>query len=384
MDSNFKKTIKEVILDEESFVKATFSGFSAQSAYIKVVTRPVLIKNRRHLQLSFFDSKKDITKNFSGRDIETQIDHLLRRFFKNAYLITTDGDIQIQINEKGKAKINYLKGKKELDLSHDKPKKLILSLPEAAEFLKEIGVMTEEGKIRADKQKKFTQINEFLKLINLEKSFERLNIVDLGCGDADLTFAAYYYFNFTLKIPTSITGVDIKKDVLDKHSATVKRLGWESINFVNDKISNFKPEVSPDIVLALHACDTATDEALQKAITWGSKFIFAVPCCHHNLQAQLENNTAPKPFEPMLKSGIIKEKIGDLLTDTFRALILKTQGYKTDIIQFVSEGETPKNLMIRAIKVESSERARFEKEYKDLKAFWKVTPYLEKLLGKSF
>ena len=210
-----------------------------------------------------------------------------------------------------------------------------------------------------------------------------LHVVDAGCGNAYLTFAFYYYLHDYLKKPTSLIGIDSRSDPLERHQEKIAQLGWSDLMFQATTIADFQPTFVPDIVLSLHACDTATDEALAQGIQWQSRLLVSVPCCHHHLQLQVEQQPFPVPFGPVLRHSILKERLGDILTDSLRVLILQIMGYQTDIIQFVSNEHTAKNLMIRAVKSQRPGNPYSIQEYKDLKAFWKVTPYLEQLLGEA-
>lgn len=181
-----------------------------------------------------------------------------------------------------------------------------------------------------------------------------------------------------------ITGVDIKADLLDQHREKARQLGWDKLTFYHGYIADYQPVDNPDIVLALHACDTATDDALALGIRWGSKAIVSAPCCQHELQQQLCQLPAPNPFRAVMQDGILQERLGDILTDTFRASILRIMGYRTDVMQFISSEHTAKNLMIRAVKTaQVGDPARI-KEYVELKSYWRVLPYLEHLLGETF
>jgi SAM-dependent methyltransferase len=249
--------------------------------------------------------------------------------------------------------------------------------------------MSADGKIKADMQSKFRQINEFLRLVQQTGELERfknspVRVVDCGCGNAYLTFAFYYYLNHVLNISTQLTGIDVNEELLARHAEKSARLGWTDLNFETTRIIDFQPATPPDIVLALHACDTATDEALAQGIRWRSKLVVSAPCCQHQLQEQLDLQAAPFPFAPVERYGILKERLGDILTDTFRAVILRIMGYQTDVVQFVSSEHTAKNLMIRAVRSVKVGDAKFVQEYQALKDYWKVTPYLELLLGEDF
>ena len=268
--------------------------------------------------------------------------------------------------------------------------------------------MTKAGHVRATMRDKFRQINAFLNIIQETHAIEKLtnfplHVIDCGCGNAHLTFAVYHYLNHVLQRPTKIIGIDRKADLLEKRNEHAKQLGWTGLTFEQADIIEYQPIQSPDIVLALHACDTATDEALAQAINWDSRMIFSVPCCHHHLQAQFihDNRQTKKVFKnlsclatkALLRHGILRERLGDILTDTFRSLILQKHGYQTNVIEFISSEHTAKNIMIRAVKTSPSPNPlrslggqmggnskRGEEEYEALKSIWQVTPYLEELL----
>jgi len=402
---DYTQVIRELILgaraesvptdvENEDFMKATFSGFHHDRTvpWKKVIVRPVLVQDKKHLQFSYFDAKKDITKNYQGAEAVEMLEQLIAFGFKNVHVQTRQQTLDITLMHKGRAAIHaaaVAQPPQKASLSHDRQKNVLLSAEDAAPFLKAVGIMTEEGKIRADMQSKFRQINEFLKLVQQTGALEKfpstpLHVVDCGCGNAYLTFAFYYYLNYVLQIPTHLTGIDVNDELLTRHAEKSVRLGWDALTFQTTSIIEYKPETPPDIVLALHACDTATDEALAQGIEWQSKLIISAPCCQHHLQKQLEHQPAPNPFGPVERHSILKERLGDILTDTFRALILRIMGYSTDVVQFVSSEHTAKNLMIRAVKTLKAGDPKFVQEYTDLKNFWNVTPYLEELLGEDF
>jgi SAM-dependent methyltransferase len=384
---NYHPTLKNAILDEVNFVRATFSGIQrgAENPWQRLVIRPVMLKNRRHLQFSWFNQKQNIVKNFEGDEALRQLDDALELPFANFTVQSANGDLQVQITKKGKVLVHQHSAKTApapVNLAHDREKNLLLTADSAAPFLKAVGIMTEDGKIRAAMQSKFRQINEFLRLLEDTGEFGEnpLHIVDFGCGNAYLTFATYYYFREIRGIDCHLTGVDTNRQLLEAHEAKVKNLGWQNLKFEVTCIEDYVPEVPPDIVIALHACDTATDDALAQGIHWQSRVIVAVPCCHHHLQAQLNRQETPRPFGEMMRYGLIHERMGDLLTDSFRALLLRIAGYKVDVVQFVDTEHTPKNLMLRAVRGKESTDSRLLNEYEALKSFWQVTPYLEKLV----
>jgi SAM-dependent methyltransferase len=343
------------------------------------------------MQFSYFDAQKDVTYNYSGSEAVQKLDELLAIPFKNIHIETVTHDIQVQISKRGKVLVHQhrlAEPRPKPSLGHNRPKNRLLLDDSPSPFLQAIGIMTQDGKIRASKQKKFRQINEFLKLIvetgELEKFGQRaVNIVDCGCGSAHLTFSVYHYLSSVLGLQCQIVGIDVNADLLEKKAAQCQDLGWGNLSFQVTEIADFRPFIAPDIVLALHACDTATDDAIAQAIRWGAGMILCVPCCHHYLRQQLDQQRAPRPLEPVLRHGAFKERLSSMLTDSFRALILRIMGYRVDIVELVSTEFTGKNLMIRAIKSAGSENPETVQAYLDLKEYWQVTPYLEHLLKEE-
>lgn len=389
---DYAKRVLERILAGESLVRAVFSGrqSGATLPWIKVVVRPVRIKGELHWQVSHFDEEKDITKNYAAEDVVERIEAILALPFKNIHVETATGALDVRITKKGDALLHetpLAEPRATVDLSHDREKKKVLSVSDSAPFLGAVGILTKSGKVKADRQGKFRQINEFLRLVEETGAFalgteECVHIVDCGCGNAYLTFAIYHYFHSILKRSADVVGVDVKADLLERHREKARALGWDRLTFEVGCIADFQPAVVPDVVVALHACDTATDDALARGIRWGSKVILTAPCCQHELQEQLSHISVPDPFRAVARHGILDERLGDILTDAFRAAILRIVGYRTDVIQFVSDEHTAKNLMIRAVK-KMAEGGSVEsvQEYEALKNYWHVTPYLEELLG---
>ena len=391
MDSDYKQLVRDRILARESLIRAVFSGEQKGSSlpWVKVTVRPVELKGQIHLQFSYFDEKKDITKNYLD-EAESKVDEILALPFRNIFIESSAGNLQVNISKKGKALVNETKPlAATTDRSHDRQKNKILTAENAAPFLKAVGIMTEDGRIKADMQRKFKQINEFLRLVDETGSFQAgsaqpVHIVDFGCGSGHLTFAMYFYLREILKLDAHVTGVDIKSELMDQLQAKSEALGWSQLKFQTGYISDYESEVHPDVILALHACDTATDDALAKGIQWGSKLIVCAPCCQHELQEQMARLEMPEPLAPIFQHGIFFERMGDILTDTFRASILRIMGYRTDVTEFVPIEHTGKNLMIRAVKTSQPGNPRWVEEHREFKAFWKLTPYLEKLLEEEY
>jgi SAM-dependent methyltransferase len=390
MDTSYQEQLVAAVLDETRFVRLTMKGVVRGPAvpWIKIVVRPVLVKNKHHIQISRFDARQDTTKNYQGDDAMEAVREVVAIPFSAIRLETTDEDTEIQITKKGKVFVQRRKTEGERtapDLRHNRTKNIPLPADKPDAFLQAIGVMNEHGQVKPAMRDKFAQINEFLKLVEATghlDTFERrpLNIVDCGCGSALLSFATAHYLNDVRGIPARLTGIDTNDDLIRKDGALAEQIARERVCFVRSPIIDYQPDAPVDIVLALHACDTATDEVIAQTVRWDAPMLIAIPCCHHDLNQQI----ASPVFRPVLRHGILKERLADILTDTFRALALRIMGYRTDVIEFVSSEHTARNLMIRAIKATPPGDARAVREYNDLTAFWQVTPYVEKLLGPAF
>ena len=388
--NDYKTLARRVTLDEEVFVRLTMKGEirGALLPWRQVIVRPVRIKNERYLQFSYFTQKQDITKNYRGSEAVEKLDELLALPFHAMTLQSTVETVHVQITRQGKATIRREQAETQQapNLAHDQDKHLALPANRPDAFLQATGIMDEQGRVRPSMQAKFTQINEFLKLLEHTGELEHLerapaHILDCGCGSAYLSFAVYHYLNDLRHIPAQLDGIDVNETLMRKDNAQSERLGYTGACFHTTAIRDYTSPVAPDIVLALHACDTATDDALWQGIHHDARLILAAPCCHHHLHEQLH---AVTPFAPVFHDGILKKRLADILTDTFRALILRIMGYKTDVVEFVAPEHTDKNLLIRAVKRSSPGNPTIIQEYRELKAFWGVTPYLETLLGDLF
>jgi hypothetical protein len=392
VDLSYKEQIKHIVLDEEQFVRLTMKGQIREPLlpWRQVVVRPVLIKNERYLQFSYFTRKQDITKNYRGSEAGAKLDELLALPFHAIAAQSLHETLQVQFTKKGKPIAHRTPADeaapRNTNLAHDQRKNLLLPADRPDAFLQATGIMDEQGKVRPTMQAKFTQINEFLKLLEHTDELQRfettpVQILDCGCGSAYLAFAVYHYLNAVRHIPARLIGVDVNDTLIQKDNQQSAQLGFSDACFQKSAIIDYTPETPPDIVLALHACDTATDEAIFQGIRAESRLILAAPCCHHHLHEQLH---AVALFAPVFQDGILKKRLADILTDTFRALILRIMGYKTDVVEFIAAEHTDKNLMIRAARRLPPGSAEYIREYLALKNYWGVTPYLETLLGDSF
>lgn len=380
---DYKTIIKNAVMDECTFIKLSAGNplGGVPTPWIKVIIRPVEIKGKRKMQFSYFDGTKDITKNYSGDEVLAHLDEVLSIPFTRIHLHSTTGNVDVKLTKKGVPVISRTMVSREAEpvLTHDRSKNQ--PLPASDPFLQTIGIANEQGEIRPGMQAKFRQVNQFLRIIQqtVSKLDQPIRMLDCGCGSAYLTFAACHFLKDVLGLEAEVLGIDISEELIGKCSALGDSLGWHGIGFQLSRIADFKPENPPDVVLSLHACDTATDEAIARGILWGSKVILAAPCCQHELHDQLKLSE----FRPILRHGILKERLADILTDAFRATVLRIMGYRTGVIEFVSPDATSKNLMIRAEKGLKPGDAAYISEYRKLKDLLNVLPCIERLLGEE-
>ena len=378
------------ILDTSTFVRAVLSGRrrNMQVEYERIDIRLVEIKGVLNLQLMQNDGRTTTTKNLLPQQVA--VDELLDSGYANITVESTHEAYSVRITKSGDAQVHTEKRDSEQNLAHDKKKDRLLDSTDP--FLREVGIADAKGTIKPSKQDKYKQVEEFLRLLSptLNAAIEAgqihrptiqnpLRITDLGCGHAYLTFAAH---QFLMKsgIPVLVTGIDIRPDSRDRNNAIAEKLGiTKTINFKAEEISKTTADVA-DIAIALHACDTATDDAIAWTVNADAKLALIAPCCHHDIQAQM--NEIPEPWSLLTRNGIMKERLGDLLTDALRMQIMKLRGYRVEAIEFVGGEHTPRNLMIRAVKTGALADAADEAKYEQMLALWKVKPALATLLNR--
>ena len=370
----------ELISDQNNFVRAVLSGRrrNMQTEYERIDIRPVQLKDGLRLQLILSEEKQDTTKNI-GIDAE-KILELLNSGYANVLVEFTTGSYSLRITKKGEALIHEAKGVFERSVSHDRTKERLLDASDP--FLIEVGISDHKGSIKPSMQDKYRQVEEFLRILEpaLPEKKEKLSIVDLGCGHAYLTFATHQYLRKS-GIDAHVIGIDVRENSRDRNNAIAKKLGiTDSIEFRAEEISEMKIE-SADIAIALHACDTATDDAIAWGVQHGVQLLLIAPCCHHDLQVQIQD--IPEPWPMLTRHGIMRERLGDLLTDSFRTQILKLLGYRVDAIEFVGGEHTPRNLMIRATKTGAKPEPIEIARYKEMLAQWNVNPALAQRLAKE-
>lgn len=322
----------------------------------KVRVNFIKTKNKEYYQVEKFTDKQVFHENI-------QIDILNEKFkefmscFKQCTALSEEFSFDIKISKKGKVFFNKSKQKQNINFetNHNKKKNYIIKESKDVKPLIDLGIFNENGKIINSKYDKYKQINRFIEIIDdevkkIEKNYvgtdKKLHILDFGCGKSYLTFIVYYYFKEIKTINVKITGLDLKEDVIENCNKISEKYGYEDLKFEKGDINGFKYENNVDMVITLHACDTATDYALYNAINWNCGMIFSVPCCQHEINATMK----PNSLDILSRYGIVKERLSALMTDAIRANILEAMGYKTQLLEFIDISHSPKNILIRAVK----------------------------------
>lgn len=322
----------------------------------KVKFRPVMVKGELLFQMTVYEGTKVFHENMDRPKALAEILGRMEKDFRQLEGESMDRRIRALVSKKGKVSVRSSRVRKDAqersmlpDLSHNRTKKYLLEEGRPVPFLVDLGVQTQEGKIVRARYDKFRQINRYLEFVDdILPVFGEgpIHIIDFGCGKSYLTFALYYYLHERKGREVSITGLDLKEDVIRHCSRLAVEYGYEGLRFLRGDIADYENQDEVDLVVSLHACDTATDYALKKAVDWGAKVIFAVPCCQHEVNGQIQNGK----LAPVLKYGLVKERIAALLTDAVRANLLEEKGYDVQILEFIDMEHTPKNILIRAVK----------------------------------
>lgn len=379
--------LQKLLQDEirEGLYRITISGPRGDSEVSKVRIRPVEIKGKLLFQCQETVGTKEFHKNMTKDDAITRISDWMNGTFKQMQLESDTCTASVLVSKKGTMTIKkkpHMKGTgKPVNLAHNRKKRYILEEGIPVPFLQDLGVMTKEGKIVRTRYDKFRQINRFLEFIEdilpaLPRDRE-LTILDFGCGKSYLTFAMYHYLHCLKGYPVRIIGLDLKKDVITRCNLLAEQYGYEKLRFYHGDIASYEGVDHVDMVVTLHACDTATDYALAKAVRWGARVILSVPCCQHELNRQMKN----EQMKPVFQYGLIKERMAALYTDALRAQLLEGQGYRTQILEFIDMEHTPKNILIRA--VWDGRKKQNEKELQEIMDFLSVKPTLAALLEES-
>ena len=365
-------------IKSEHFVRAVLSGRrrNMQTEFERIDIKPVLIKEELKWQIISSDGKKDITKNV---EIDFNFTQLFSSGYANLVVDTQTESYQVRISKKDEALVSVSKVKLSRDLSHDRQKQRMLL--ESNQVFKALDMSDLLGRIKPSKMDKYKQVDEFLRLISQtldtqDLKQDEISVVDLGCGHAYLTFAVGEFLKDKHK-KVSILGVDERDESKEHNEKVALKLKVEA-KFIAAKISD-TPNQVVDIAIALHACDTATDDAIYWAVKNNAKVIMAAPCCMHELQTQVKE--APEPWGLLTKNGLVKERLVDLITDSLRAQILKLLGYRVDIVEFIGGEHTARNILIRAVKTNQSSSDIDKDRYQQMLSQWQIKPYLAKLLA---
>ena len=345
---------------DEQLGQIVLSNSRRKEEVSKVRVRPLLLQGKLVFQVEEFRGKQAFHQNLMKDEAYEYLQNAMSDTFRQMELASAKGSAQILVSKNGKMTVKVKKnrpveGQAKIQapstlLDHNRKKKYVLEEGKPIPFLQDLGVMTADGRIVHSRYDKFRQINRFLEFVQdilpkLPKGRE-INIIDFGCGKSYLTFAMYYYLKELNGFDIRVIGLDLKQDVIDHCNQLARKYGFEKLAFYHGDIASYEGVDQVDMVVTLHACDTATDYALAKAVRWNASVILSVPCCQHELNRQMKNDM----LEPVLQYGLLKERMAALYTDGIRAEILENHGYRTQILEFIDMEHTPKNVLIRAVK----------------------------------
>ena len=365
----------------------TAGGPRKKDGDVRLRVRPVMLRDRLLFQLESFRENQVFHRNLTEEEageavLEAMADFrqlsVKTRRFEAEAMVSKKGKVTVRRRESAPAPSGKVPDA--LRMAHNRKKKYILEEGKPVPFLIDLGVQTEDGRTVKSRYDKFRQINRFLEFIAdimpiLPKD-RCVRIIDFGCGKSYLTFAMYYYLHELCGLDIRVTGLDLKAGVIRRCSALAEKYGYRKLDFQQGDIADFEGTDSVDMVVTLHACDTATDFALYKAVKWNAAVILSVPCCQHEVNRQIRNEV----LEPALKYGLIRERLSALVTDSVRAGLLEEQGYETQILEFIDMEHTPKNILIRAVKRKDEEKRR--SGVREMTEFLHVNTCLQRLLEK--
>ncbi len=388
--------VRTLLLDADRLVRAVAAGKQRGStpAWRRVELRWVDLKAGPHLQTTSYDATQAHTANHAGGDaVAVAVDALLAEPFGNWHVETTTEVLQLRVTKKRDAVV-HVQGQQAAptaDRTHDREKERLL--PADDPVFAALGLADNQGRIKPSRHAKYRQVEEFLRILDSSitdatdqghlrrpTTDDPLRIVDLGCGNGYLTFTAARFLAERRGLPVRVIGVDVKEQSRDHNSRVAAELSIDA-DFVVGTIGGVALDRRPDVVLALHACDTATDEALARAVEWEAPLVLAAPCCHHDIAAQLRRSAPPAPYAALIRHGILRERFADTLTDALRALLLRLHGYRVEVMQFVESQHTPRNTLLRAVRTGArvgDDDVR--EEYAALVADWQIQPRLAVLL----
>lgn len=382
LEKNIDKNLRRILI----------SNARKKEGASKLQVRPVLVKGQMLYQMTRTEGTKEIHKNYEKAELISYLCTEMQENFRQLQLESAKVRGTVLVSKKGrmsiKTKVQNVQGKSREDftpmLSHNRTKRYLLQEGIPVPWLIDLGVMSPDGKVKHSRYDKFKQLNRFLEFIQdilpkLPRDRE-IRIIDFGCGKSYLTFAMYYYLKVLNHYDIQVTGLDLKADVIAHCSRLAEKYGYDKLQFLQGDIASYEGADQVDMVVTLHACDTATDYALAKAVKWNASVILSVPCCQHELNRQVKNEA----LAPVLEYGILKERFAAILTDGLRAQMLTTAGYDTQILEFIDMEHTPKNLLIRAVKnPRGKQNLHQQKAWEDCVQAFHVQPSLEKLLFET-
>lgn len=366
-------------------VDMVISGARGGGDFIKIKVRPVMIRDSLYFQVSRYTDKQVFHENMTAEDALETLSGWILHDFRQAQIRMQDEIVTVLVSKKGKATVKSKKAAciETQNLEHNRKKQYIIEEGTAVPFMIDLGVMTESGKIIRTRYDKYRQINRFLEFIEdilPELPTDRtVHIIDFGCGKSYLTFAMYYYLKVLKHYDIRITGLDLKQKVIEDCQALADRYGYDGLQFLCGDIADYNGTDEVDMVVTLHACDTATDYALYKAVKWHASVILSVPCCQHELNRKMQCETLSGAFQ----YGLIKERTAALMTDAMRGQLLEMKGYKTQLLEFIDMEHTPKNILIRGVKskglLPKAARKQQMENYQKCRDFFGAELTLEKL-----
>ncbi len=389
--------LRDRLLDTSTLVRAVAAGRrrGVPLEWRRAELRPVALKGGVLLQVTTYDERQARAANLDGDDAAAAVDGLLAQGFGNWHVETTTEVLQVRITKKGDAQVHRATRATPVESAptgHDRAKRRLFDVehPDVLAFLRAVGVADAQGRVKPSRQDKYRQVEEFVRLLDSSVEDARAagalreptaenpwRLVDLGCGHAYLTVGAYVWLARVRGLPVRVHGVDVRESSLERNVALAAELGWgDELTFEAATIADAADEPRADVVVALHACDTATDDALARAVLWRAPVVLAAPCCHHDLQVQVARSATPAPYAVVTRHGLLRERFVDVLTDAIRAALLRAVGYRVDTVEFVSDEHTNRNLMLRAVRTGAVPSASDLDEYDALVAQWGVSPAL--------
>ena len=388
--------LRDAVLDSDHLVRALASGrrrSHPEPRWRRVELRYVDLKAGRRLQVTTYDDTQAHVTNHE--DATGVLDELFAEPFANWHVETTTHTHQLRVTKKGQALLHSSRRSQPAapQRSHDQAKHRLLKEDHPA--LRALGISDERGRVKPSRQAKYRQVEEFLRSLSVAiedatrsgklrepTAEDPLRVVDLGCGNAYLTFAAHAWLSE--RMPVHLTGVDVKEQSRRHNTEFAETLGvTDEVRFLAAGIREVQLEDRPDVVLALHACDTATDDALLRAAGWGANLVLAAPCCHHDISAQLRQVPTPEGYGSLTRDGILRERLADTLTDALRASIMRQVGYRVEVVEFVDSAHTPRNTLLRAVRTGAPASEQARREYAELVSTWQLHPQLAELLGQD-